>query len=843
MIPPLTLYREFGTDQRASLSVEPAFASEGRWLLRLVRGPLGKGPAVLATAYGPYETDELQARWDELVRSLEAEGYSRSSLVLCLADLHSPSRRRRALTALRLGRARVSAAVDPLLTALAGSTEEACSLLDALGLLGDPRAIPAVRPYAERKLLSRRRSGVEALRNLRDQEGLAAARERAAAELEPPVRAALGPLQGEDPEAAALAPALTQAALGLPMKQRGRTVDLLYELATPRALLAARALLESLPLETPHVWRYVKSVLKRSMLRRDHETTGFLAHRIERRAAETRGTTAALKSGKDGETRATPVFRASTQRWVRRAIARHLRAVARHWPSELPRAAAEVLVHYAPADARPPRGLYGEFAHLHLLNLLLWSGGSRLRLSSRTLRWRFRSAQAARPPVGPDAPREEAFPQLWDQRPLAYLRLLAGAALPEVHAFAARAVRERHPALLQEAGMQELTRMLSAPHEGTVALAWAELDRRWDPADPDWLLLEAVLVSESPHAHVVSHGWLRSAAPVWTRDATRAVWVLTQARPDARELAAELLVTAAPGLPREVRLELARTLLAALGGLEATEGAHAAVARVLRDGLLAELDGMLDLEALLRMLEQGSISAKTVAGPALGRRPGALAQLGLPRVLLLAEHEVAAVRAGAHELLRGALEALRLDPGPLFVLAESPWADTRRLALGLLEKHVDLETLGLEGLIALCDSNREDVQAMGRELVLRHFRELDPRVVMARLAEHPHPGMRRFALDMIEDHLPAGAGALEAVARFLLVVLLDVRPSRKLKARVFELLTGRGLLEADQARVAVEVLEQVVRSATRADRDLALAALVRLRVAWPELPSRVAVRT
>ena len=40
------------------------------------------------------------------------------------------------------------------------ATEELCTILDALGWIGDDRAIPLARKYAERKLLSRRRSGV-----------------------------------------------------------------------------------------------------------------------------------------------------------------------------------------------------------------------------------------------------------------------------------------------------------------------------------------------------------------------------------------------------------------------------------------------------------------------------------------------------------------------------------------------------------------------------------------------------------------------------------------------------------------------------------------------------------
>ena len=71
--------------------------------------------------------------------------------------------------------------------------------------------------------------------------------------------------------------------------------------ATPagrRAVPAGAA--ASSTFDRPYLWRYVKSVFKRSMLRHDYATFGLLAHAIEAQARQTPGTTAAVKSGYDG---------------------------------------------------------------------------------------------------------------------------------------------------------------------------------------------------------------------------------------------------------------------------------------------------------------------------------------------------------------------------------------------------------------------------------------------------------------------------------------------------------------------------------------------------------------
>src|SRR5206468_7787217 len=105
--------------------------------------------------------------------------------------LAGPSPEKRGKTALRLRWAGETDVVPTLLAALPNAVDDLCPIVDALGLLGDRRAIPAIRPLAARKLLSRRRSAVEALRNLGDAEGLAEARRRALEQLPDGAREAL----------------------------------------------------------------------------------------------------------------------------------------------------------------------------------------------------------------------------------------------------------------------------------------------------------------------------------------------------------------------------------------------------------------------------------------------------------------------------------------------------------------------------------------------------------------------------------------------------------------------------------------------------------------------------
>jgi hypothetical protein len=717
------------------------------------------------------------------------------------------------------------------------SDDDRCSIIDALGMLGDPRGIAPARAEAERKLLSRRRSGGEALRRLGDASGLAELRSRALERLGEPVRAALL-AQDENAADKAAEEKLVAAVLASAENDRGLYADTLYEIASPLAVRAARALFERLPVGKPYVWRYAKSVLKRAMLRHDFVTLGLLAHAVERQALKSAGTHTAVKSGYDGKKRDTPIFTRPTQDYTRRMVWRFLKRLAQHRPDRYPHAAAEILIRYSLEDRVEPEGLFGEFSKSYLLHRILWGASARYTLASRATRFRFVSAAAAKQPARPG---DESFSELWEAEPRAYLRVLGAARLSEAHVFAERAVREAHRAVLSAAGDEEVIPLLGAPYEPTVRLGLEELSRRFDPSRPDWVLLGRLVRDEREIVRELGMKWVAGTAPLWSRDVERVCDFLAIPDAKARGEIAALVVSALYGAPPETRRALATRLWALLRAPEASPGMHEGAAQVAREALLDELGPLTSLDELLALLDGGSIAAKAVAGALLGRRKDVVGELGMARVVYMAQHQVAAVREAAHSLIRGAVDELKADPSLLFVLAESEFADTRAFAFGLLRKEIDFASLGLDGIIALCDSNRVDVQEMGREVVLRHMDHLDPNEVLFRLSQHPHPGMKSFALSLSVRHLREGLIPLARLEGLFRGVLFDLWPERKVKEQAVDFLLARGLRDERQAEMAARVLSDFARTAGRADFERILEGLVRLKLAHPGVAAAISL--
>ncbi|MEK6234563.1 MAG: hypothetical protein N2C14_07610, partial [Planctomycetales bacterium] len=533
MIPQVArLYHPEGPDRVAVVSAQPSHNQEGHYLIHAARGP-NRMHLTGGGAYGPYSEHELAARFAEVVGALKAEGFVESGLHDLLAKLHSVDPAQRASAALRLGWMKAESAVAPLLKLSETAVDELCSVLDALGRIGDARAIEVLRKQAARKLLSRRRSAIEALRGVGDDAGLAEALQTTQQRLPEPIR---GALDAPGTQSENLLAALEQGET----KRLGLHLDAIYEIGDPACVLAVRVKLSELSYAQPFVWRYVKSILKRSMLRGDDATFGLAAYQIENQSRFSKGTQAQVKSGHDGQVRNTPIFQRNTQLFVRRSTWRYLRQLAKHRPERYALAAAEVLLFYCVADARDPKGALGRFAACWMLNQILHGASSRFVADNRRLLFRFRGSQYVKPPAGV---REERFPELWDAAPQAYLRLLQAANLPEVHQFAIRAIERDHPDLLQSTKMVELLALLQAPHEGTVQLGLRELHRRFDPASPDWELLDRMMADDRPIVLELARRWLQDTAPLWSRDVDRAVRYLSASDAESRHLAVELALS------------------------------------------------------------------------------------------------------------------------------------------------------------------------------------------------------------------------------------------------------------------------------------------------------------
>lgn len=831
------LFRAKGTTRVALVRIVPA-TDPDRVMVLVARGA-SRSAMTDARQYGPMERGPAADVFAAEVAKLKAEGFLRSGLGDLLVRLESKKREKRALAARRLGFMGEAAAVEPLLALAKKANEETCVVVDALGRIGDPRAIEVARAAAERKLLSKRRSGVEALRRLGDKDGLSEARKRALERLPAPVLACL---QGVAIDRGALLSAVKET----PIKDRGLALDTLYELDLPGSSPVVRELLATEAISKPHLFRYAKSIWKRAMLRHDFPTFALLAVRFERIGRDDAGTKATLKSGYDGEPRSMLVFSPKTVHYLRRATWRFLRMLAGYAPGEYALAAAQILAHTTREDEVKPKGLKGTYSACYAFSHVLFGGSARHEFESRSLAHRLK-ASAIKTAA---AAREEAHPDLWDAVPLAFVRALASASLPVVHAWAIAAITERHPNVLGSATYDDLVGMLRAPYEATVELGLVELRRRFDPENPDWDLLFALVKDERQSVRDLGAEWIGLTARKWALEPARVVHFFGATDPGIRNVVAGHVIAVLGDASPVARAAMAKAMLALLAGAPAFDGAHDAPASIAR-GLATEVATALSLEAILAGLSaDASPAVQGVYAAAFAEKPGAETVYSPVELAELGAHANAFIRAAAHALLRRNIEALRADPSPLFTLLESAWADARVFARATLDRDLDPTTFSVDAILGLLDSSEFDAQDLGKSLVEKRFEDLfggrgplSSKEFLKRIGQHPSRSMRRYAVDMTVAHLGDGFVPLAATEDLFRAVLFDPTPDRHAKDKAIRFLADRGTRDAAQAEIAARLLGDIVRSATRRDFEAAIAGLAKIRIAFPSVDAPVALLT
>ncbi len=818
MLSPVRLYRPSGHERVAIVSVEAAYGDAGKWLVRIALG-VSSDKLHTGTTLGPFADSELEARFAETVKELRDQGFGEGTREDWSVLLGDADARVRARTAQRIGWRQDRKYVDTLLARLPLAVDDLCSIVDALGAIGDPKAVDAVKEIAQRKLLSRRRSGVEALRNLGDAAVLDQVLLGTFQALSPTIQSAL---DQSIPDVGTIADAIRS----VESKRLAFTLDQVYELNRPVANEAIRSIIVDMNFDQPFVWRYIKSIFKRSMLRHDPVMFGWLAYKIEAKGRLTTGRSEAVKSGYDGVERTTLVFGRRTQRYVRRSAWRYLRNLARYRPHLYTEAAAEAVVPYVVQDGRQPRGLYGQFSDCYLLHRVLLNGSSRFSYDDRRMRFRFRNALSHQTP---DQTREEAFPHLWDRYPKPYLRVLGAASLELAQTFA-RDGFARHGDLLTTASNDELIRLLEGNNEEVLGLVLNEIESRFDPNAPNWALMDRCVGDERESVLVRARSWIEQSHSAWTADHHRTLRYLGCRDRQLREI---VIARTIDCLSRDEasRRGFVDRILPLMREPE-TQGLEA-VGRVARECLTAELSQRLSQTELLAMIFTASPSIQAVAAHVFCLNDSS--SVTLEQIFSIASHDVAAVRKAAHDLMARQTNRLKSDPDTLFMMLESRWPDSRLIAKQFLEKHIDWSEASFDRVMGLLDSNLVDVQDFGQEIVQQQWQQLDPVLLVNRLCEHHDQNMRRFAFGLAQNHLPEGADALESIEHFVRVVIMEIHPDQKTRDQLIAFLVQRGLQDAEQAAIASRYLEMILPTQGQRVFERVLAGMTRLKLRWPQL--------
>jgi hypothetical protein len=342
-------------------------------------------------------------------------------------------------------------------------------------------------------------------------------------------------------------------------------------------------------------------------------------------------------------------------------------------------------------------------------------------------------------------------------------------------------------------------------------------------------LVQALL--SSPHATVRALGGrMLALTPVEVAkdDVDALVLFATSPNAELRAATRTLIGEVATRYPA-IGTQLADRLVDALLAPQ-PEGAPSHVVSLLRH----ELAGCLPVKpapVVMRLIGALSPHAREAGGLLLAHL--AVDDVGLDDIARLAHHEIAAIRQGAWALARAALPRYRLAPLAIARLVDSPWDDTRAFAIALVRD--ELGAVSADAIIAICDSIRPEVQALGKQLLQERFTAGDAGRYVVRLAEHPSTNLQLLVSGLLEHHVAGDLDRLRAVAPYLIVVLSQVNRGRVAKARVIALLRREAARSADAAALIAPILDRQSATSAVTQKHPLIATMVDLRTAYPDV--------
>lgn len=320
-----------------------------------------------------------------------------------------------------------------------------------------------------------------------------------------------------------------------------------------------------------------------------------------------------------------------------------------------------------------------------------------------------------------------------------------------------------------------------------------------------------------------------------------ALWLMlaTSKHADLREGSAPIIERLAAAQP-EFGAAVAGGLVEAILRRKLPEGAGPHAARLLAGGLRPLLDRLPD-ELLWRLVRSRSGEANELAVALMSG--GRLSLEGLPvsELVDLADHDAVAIRRLAWSKAEADVARLRAEAAEAARMLDAKWDDTRAFAFKLFREHFAEAGLTLDTLVAVADSSRPDVQAFGRELITRHFRDEDGPELLRRLAEHPVPAAQLFATNFLERYASGRPDRVGELVPYFRTVFLQVNRGGVARRRVLAFLRREGLASEEVARLALAPLASLSASVSVEARSAAIEVLAALGRAFPTLETGLRV--
>lgn len=297
--------------------------------------------------------------------------------------------------------------------------------------------------------------------------------------------------------------------------------------------------------------------------------------------------------------------------------------------------------------------------------------------------------------------------------------------------------------------------------------------------------------------------------------------------------------------------QITQDLLSAMLRPEPTDGAHTRLLEILR----AEVPHWEThtTPTLARQLAHATAPAAAEAGGHLLQTHAVTWQdeFSTDDIIDLAAHEIVAVRLGACALAQAGRRRFTVQTNGFAAHAEVAkltraldlrWADGREFWFEFFRNALTAKELTPDVLVGISDSPKPEVQAFGRELLLKYFRDEDGVSYLLRLSEHPSADMQLFVTNYLENYATDAPERLAQLTPYFVSVLSLVNRGRVAKNRVLQFLAQEAAKSLTAAQIVATILARQSATTAIGDRAAMLEAMLALKKQYPALSLPIKVQ-
>ncbi|BAY08757.1 HEAT repeat domain-containing protein [Calothrix sp. NIES-2098] len=285
-------------------------------------------------------------------------------------------------------------------------------------------------------------------------------------------------------------------------------------------------------------------------------------------------------------------------------------------------------------------------------------------------------------------------------------------------------------------------------------------------------------------------------------------------------------------------IQLATDLIEVLLTSEKYEGVHGNLLSLLQEDLQGWMPSI-NKETTFKLLLAKSAFAQDLGSLLLRENYQALVlEIETSEIIKIANHEIFTVRETARHIFIEKLEHFRTDPQELLLatrLLESNWDDTREFTFRIFTQEFTADNFTPEILVSICDSVREDVRKLGRDLLTRNFKSEHGQEYLLKFSEHPSADMQLFASNFLSEYAVDNPVRLQELMPFFITVLSLVNRGSVSKKRIFAFLASEAQKSEAAAKIVAEIITRQSVTMVIGDKSAAIQLMLKIHKKFPHI--------